>query len=423
MPFKRPTVAHSGVYGPIRHHPAQQGLDTRSRPLTGLQWAFAHDAGVGWGRAVVRFSPDALRQRQKSVAVVSVSTIKMRQKCIFLECDASVASQSGLVSSPMRRLATVREVTDVRPIPDADRIEIVQVGGWQVVATRGAYRPGERCVYVEIDAALPVSRECFAFLASRGTRKLATDPSDADWHVLRTARMRGVYSQGLLLPLDTVGDLPVGTDVTKILGIRLYEPPVLATTSHQMVGKFPTLVRKTDAERVQNLTDHWSTLCTYRWYATKKYDGQSVTVMNDNGQMRVCSRNWEIRPEGTLYDICTYFHAQLPLGSYVQGEYVGPKIQGNRSRLLKPTIFVFGYYDLNNPEALPRTQWPRWVLENSVPVLNIEFPESVDAAIEQASGLPRNEEGIVWHTTNGVLVPELDYRECFKAINNKYLLD
>lgn len=38
----------------------------------------------------------------------------------------------------MRKLASIRKVDEVREIPGADNIEIVQIGGWQCIATSAA---------------------------------------------------------------------------------------------------------------------------------------------------------------------------------------------------------------------------------------------------------------------------------------------
>jgi RNA ligase (TIGR02306 family) len=97
----------------------------------------------------------------------------------------------------MRKLVTLETVVEVRPIPDADAIEAIVVRGWVVVAKRGEFRVGDRCVYFEIDSALPLSDERFAFLGARGTNTTVTGTK---MHVLKTARLRGVYSQGLALP-------------------------------------------------------------------------------------------------------------------------------------------------------------------------------------------------------------------------------
>jgi len=49
----------------------------------------------------------------------------------------------------MRNLATIQEISEVKPIEDADNIELVQIKGWQCVAKKGEFRKGDLCVYCE----------------------------------------------------------------------------------------------------------------------------------------------------------------------------------------------------------------------------------------------------------------------------------
>lgn len=99
----------------------------------------------------------------------------------------------------LRRLVTLEEVADVQPIPDADAIERARVRGWDVVVRKGEVHPGDVVLYFEIDAALPLEDPRFAFLEPRG-RKVLEDGTAV--HVLKTARLRGQYSQGLVIPMD-----------------------------------------------------------------------------------------------------------------------------------------------------------------------------------------------------------------------------
>ena len=70
----------------------------------------------------------------------------------------------------MRQLATVRTIADIRPIPDADKIEVAQVDGWEcVVAKKDGFKIGDKIVYVEIDSIVP-DRPEFEFLRDRKFR-------------------------------------------------------------------------------------------------------------------------------------------------------------------------------------------------------------------------------------------------------------
>jgi hypothetical protein len=81
----------------------------------------------------------------------------------------------------MRKLVTLETVTEVRPIPDADAIEAIVIRGWVVVAKRREFQAGDRCVYFEIDSALPLSDERFAFLGADGIEGARTKDGSASW--------------------------------------------------------------------------------------------------------------------------------------------------------------------------------------------------------------------------------------------------
>ena len=58
-----------------------------------------------------------------------------------------------------RKLASIQRVRDVRPIEGADAIEVVQINNWNVVSKKGEYKPGDLCIYCEIDSFLPIKEE------------------------------------------------------------------------------------------------------------------------------------------------------------------------------------------------------------------------------------------------------------------------
>ena len=63
----------------------------------------------------------------------------------------------------MRKLATIREVRETRPIDGADAIELAVVDGWKCVTKKGEFAAGDAVIYCEIDSFLPV-RDEFEFL-------------------------------------------------------------------------------------------------------------------------------------------------------------------------------------------------------------------------------------------------------------------
>lgn len=336
------------------------------------------------------------------------------------------------MTAPERQLVTVETIRDISPIEGADAIEKATVRGWNVVVKRGEFSPGDRVLYFEIDSMLPLADERFAFLAPRGSRELPDGSGPA--HRLKTARLRGVYSQGLVLPIEQFADEVNSDDLAGALGVVKFEPPL--PTGMKVAGAFPThLVRKTDSERVQNLVDSWGEIVAAGpWTPTEKIDGTSLTVLRDETGIRVCSRNWEIaepelRSEADIYWLAVQMSGlsnMIRPGEVVQAEIAGPGIQGNPLGLNHMQVFVFhhGNFMSGEPVTLVNALTFNEVFRPA-PVLDLEFPTTPEEAVEQVDGLKsvitpgRLAEGVVWHAPAGVSA--LGGRSTFKAINNKFL--
>ena len=98
----------------------------------------------------------------------------------------------------MRKLATIQLIDEIRNIPGADNIEVAQVGGWQVIVKKDEFKAGDKCIYLEIDSFIPIRPE-FEFLRKSSYKKF---PKGIEGFRLRTMKMKGVVSSGLLLPLS-----------------------------------------------------------------------------------------------------------------------------------------------------------------------------------------------------------------------------
>lgn len=337
---------------------------------------------------------------------------------------------------PDRKLVTVEVVTGIYPITDATHISRARVRGWDVVVKSHEFQVGDQACYFELDSFLPLADPRFAFLEPRGSKVV----DGVHGHVLKTARLRGTYSQGLILPASLFPELAglgSGDDVAAALGIAKYEPPIPADLAGTVAGPFPTrFAPKTDAERVQNLTDDYDRLrAGHDWVATEKIDGTSVTMINDGGTLRVCGRNWEFAAPEKLDGTPAHWNLAeslgilelLPDGWAVQGELFGEGIQGNPLRIKGHRCAAFSV--LADGSYIPRHEWPAALAGIAAPALeDLVLPETVEEAVAQADGLKsaispdRLAEGIVWHAADGARLPELGDRSCFKAISNRYLL-
>lgn len=342
----------------------------------------------------------------------------------------------------MRKLATIREISEIRPIPDADAIECAVVDGWTVVVKRGDFKPGDLAVYFEIDSWIPT--EIAPFL-SKGK-----DPSTFEGirgERLRTMKLRGQLSQGLLIKhteFPKVVDAFHRTrlhdpsekwfDVTDILGITKWEAPIPAQLGGKVRGAFPSSIPRTDQERIQNLTAEladWKARA-HHWEVTEKLDGTSMTVfLERDGRFGVCGRNWELTEtdENSLWRAARADGIESKLRETgralaIQGELIGESIQGNPYKLKGQRFYVYDVYDIR--ETRYWSAMDRLALIVNMGLLHVpmlgagELEADVDGLLKMAEGKSRlcettEREGLVFKCME-------DPSISFKSISNKFLL-
>jgi RNA ligase (TIGR02306 family) len=118
----------------------------------------------------------------------------------------------------------VATINEIKPIEGADNIELAIVGGWNAITKKGEYKAGDLIVVATTDAVIPEDLSDTLGVTNylrKGGR-------------VRTVKLRGVYSECLIIPnkflhgKTTMGDwdLKEGSDCMHIFGIVKYEPPV-----------------------------------------------------------------------------------------------------------------------------------------------------------------------------------------------------
>lgn len=103
----------------------------------------------------------------------------------------------------MRKLVTIKTIDAINPIDGADAIEAAMIGGWAVVVKKDEFKPGDLVLYFEIDSIIP--HKIAPFLASY--YNLKTYENGVEGYRLKTKRMRGVWSQGLIIPIASLFDV------------------------------------------------------------------------------------------------------------------------------------------------------------------------------------------------------------------------
>jgi RNA ligase (TIGR02306 family) len=330
----------------------------------------------------------------------------------------------------MRKLATIRKVDAIKPIEGADAIELAVFGGWQVVIKKAQeIKPGMLVVYCEIDSVFSEKPE-YEFLRQDKFR-------------LRTKKFRGALSQGLVFKVEEVlkdGDFKDGDDVTELLGITLYEPPIPAAISGEVVGAYPSSVPKTDEERVQNIdvTEFYE----IDFFVTEKLDGTSCSFIFDELGFHVCGRNWEYleTPEQTFWKLAKHYEIENKLkkyyentGSYLalQGEVVGNGIQSNIYNIKGQDIFIFNIFDITKQRYLSVTEYMEVcesfgiktvpVVEEKISIKGKTHNDFLEYAQDKSALNPQTQrEGVVLRSFEQT--QRNQGKISFKAISNKYLL-
>jgi len=333
----------------------------------------------------------------------------------------------------MRKLATIQKIADVQPIEGADKICKYKVNGWWVVDQVEKYHVGDKVIYCEVDSYLPIKPE-FEFLRKSSYKKMS---DGTEGFRLKTIKLRGQISQGLILPYSTIlGEnsyypMLEGEDVSHKLGIVKYEPPIPACLSGQVKGNFPAFLNKTDEERIQNLLGVYSIWKNNTFYVTEKLDGSSMTCYIKDGEFGVCSRNMDLaETEGNAFwqaARSAKIEERLRAKGYdnicIQGELLAPGVQGNKYKVSKPELRVFNVFDIMTGDYYSKDDMKDfcWKMElNTVPILDEDFslPNSVEDLLSYAEGKSQ----LADVEREGVVVRTDGKKISFKVISNKFLL-
>lgn len=329
----------------------------------------------------------------------------------------------------MRKLASIQKIKEIEAIEGADAIEKAYVLGWQLVIRKGDFKVGDLCVYCEIDSIMPDKPE-FEFVRARSNR-------------IKTIRLRGQISQGICFPLSVLPEgieITEDMDVTEIIGVTKFEPPIPANLAADVKGLFPSFIPKTDETRVQVLEKVLNSYAGTSCYVTEKLDGSSVTFYIKDGEFGVCSRNldlqfnednsmWKFAIENKLEEKLKALNKNIAL----QGEIIGEGIQKNKYKLRGQTIYFFNVFEIDAYRYFSLNEVKSLLAElelKMVPVLeeNYVLENSVEALIAKSkmkSVLNKDTiaEGIVIRPVEEKIDKYvMQGRVSFKAINPDFLI-
>lgn len=378
-----------------------------------------------------------------------------------------------------RMLAYVTTLEEIIPIEGYDRVELGRVGGWRCIINKAdEMKVGDKVVYFEIDSKVPATEQ-FAFLEKRNYK-------------IRTLKMCKTISQGLIMPLRAFTQFDydktdVGTDLTDALGVKYAEaddearknpnpeskyksmkgrhPFIFRTTLVKWLMKrewgrkvmffffgkkkdkpkeFPSFVKKTDEERVENmpwvLNDH-----DKKWVATEKLDGTSCTyamkrLKKNKYEFYVCSRNvrQKDRDQECYHSYNIYwamadkYNIEQRLKEWldthmqdewicIQGEGVG-SVQGNPLKQAEDDLYLFNFITSSSGRFTSfqgRDMVSSWGMK-WVPILGlVTLPATMEEMKATADGKSQVNPEVL---REGIVYRSLDGKESFKNVSVKYLL-
>lgn len=326
------------------------------------------------------------------------------------------------------KLASIERIVSLTPIAGADRIELARVLGFNTVVKKGEFKVGDLCVFHVPDTVVDSNNPEYAFLEKQGYR-------------LKISRFKGVYSQGLALPVRAFEKRMVfplqwgeGADATELVGIKKYEKPL--PEGSEALGPLPSFLRKTDEP---NILTRPALLEAFRGrfcYITKKMDGQSATFYYNSGRFGVCSRNLELKetPSSPFWEIARKYNigqimAQWGGNFAIQGELYGPGIQGNKMGAKEKAIALFNLFDSDFHEYKHKGRLMDFCNSSGLPMVETLWTGQFDFSLEQlqemANGLTYDNgapaEGIVIRPITETTLDDGE-RLSAKVISERFLL-
>lgn len=353
------------------------------------------------------------------------------------------------------------KVAEISVHPSADKLEIAKLEGltYQFVVGKDNFKKGELVAYFPLDAIIPVG------LASA----IGLPVKEGKPFRVKSIRLRGMWSEGVLAPLSVIGLDPkfaeVGLDLTEKLGVVKYEPVefqenIFKGQRPDNLIALPTTVRKYDIENLQRYPTTYEALKDVVVHITEKLEGSHwwARIDKDGETVHVGQRNFEIKRgdpllnvdqlhpfwqllyQENLDDYLYWLHRHFPHNDVtIRGEAVGQGVQGNYYGLKGREVYLFEI-ELDGMPVDSQTFFDLAALYRSatrdvklVPILSMwntlgEIYDDVEAVIAGAKGISlmsqdgvaRLREGFVIKPMTEMYHPEIG-RLFIKVRDSEYL--
>ena len=248
------------------------------------------------------------------------------------------------------------QVVAVEHHPEADRLDIVTVLGYDVIVQRDEYKVGDLAAFIPPDTLVDTVRPEFAFLAKQARKDSLCR--------IRSIRLRGMLSQGLLMPSPGGA---IGDNTAETWGAIHYEPPPdVVAMDGDTRGPLPVQWgSRYNILRYQSVVDKLPDLSEIEFVATEKLEGTNGMAWIDNdGSLRVCSHNRELkdglaegRKDNVWWRVARKYQHQFRVARKYQHQFheefatrfevIGSKIGGNIYALNDIEMRIFDIQTIN----------------------------------------------------------------------------
>lgn len=209
----------------------------------------------------------------------------------------------------------IRKLDAVEPHPNADKLDLAQIGGYRAIVKKGQHTAGELVLYIQEDAV-------FTDLEVARILGIDTYLTGKNNNRVKPIKLRGILSQGIVVPICDVerhfkhdsefGLLRTepcvnlwvgyeGIDFADLLKIEKYEEPIPI----QMRGKvrrWPSFLPHYDIENIKRPESMVAMVEGEEVVVTEKLHGTNMTVafgpgLEEGEEAFVCSRNLALKED------------------------------------------------------------------------------------------------------------------------------
>ena len=331
-------------------------------------------------------------------------------------------------------LASIQKIKEIAPIKDADKIVVATVLGYKSVVKIGEFKENDLCVFIFPDTI--VQRASWnKFLWPKGDEDISGPPIR-----IKCCKLRKQISEGLTLPISILGegDWKEGDIVEEQLKVSKYTKDIPVSLAGDVAGHFPGFLRKTDSERIQNYPELLEEFKVLGCVGRIKFDGTSATFYFKDGKFGVCSRNWELKEsDGNVYwEMERQYHLRQKLTESnrniaIQGEIIGPGIQGNKMGLAGRSLIVFDVWDIDKQKYYDSDVLEAFCQENGIQIATevyrgdfaLSMEELQEFANKQTYSNQTPSEGIVFRPNMERMSEKTNIgRMAFKVISQTFAI-